>query len=651
VIALTMTNDSLPNPQAERRSMLLGLAVLAALLIAGLLFALRYGATEKARALEQVRVQLSAGAEGAAAGVSRWLAEQEAAVGAIARNPAVQIYILDSGSQTETAQGQAAYLETLLEAQADRLGLARSRPGIGADVTQRLASGLAILDADGRTIAMAGGPLPSPAPLLADARQALVRDGALRIEAAPAMRLLAPIFAPGGGDAVLGYVYLAQTLDLPLKAALTTPGDAASSVETYVVRGSAAQASYVALLDGAGGASAVQDKVALAALAGTSGLIEAPGKSGAAMLAVAKALPTMGWTIVRATPARAALEPINSRVRWIVTGLSAALAAAAALVLLAWRHGASVRVAKALAQTESLRGFLALVADRQPAGIAVIEPNGATSFANARFKAWGGAIPAVFAEHITAVEAVVREARGTAEPHPVLLEGSPINGEALRLSVEARALDGPSATSPVLLVAHDLTELLIERERREATLDALVHTLTQLIDARDPDSKQHSEKVSLLAKRLAEALGWEPARVETVRTAGLLMNLGKILTPRDVLTRAGALSNAEKDAVRASMAQSAQMLRKVPFEGPVADVIADAHDAASLTDEGRLLTLANQFIGLVSARAHRQALTVDAALAVLRRDAGAAEQRLLSALAHHLDNQGGRTALGLVDQA
>jgi HD-GYP domain-containing protein (c-di-GMP phosphodiesterase class II) len=207
----------------------------------------------------------------------------------------------------------------------------------------------------------------------------------------------------------------------------------------------------------------------------------------------------------------------------------------------------------------------------------------------------------------------------------------------------------------VLTVEHDVTEVVTERERRARTLQRLVRTLVSIVDRRDPYSARHSARVAQLAKAVAEEMGLSPVEVETAETAGNLLNLGKILVGRAVLTRSGQLSEDERQQVRRSLLAGADLLEGIEFDGPVVETLRQAQcnwDGTGLPPgiagedilvTARIIAVANAFVGMTSRRAHREALGIDEAIEVLLRDVGKEfDRRVVAALISYLDNHGGR---------
>lgn len=206
-----------------------------------------------------------------------------------------------------------------------------------------------------------------------------------------------------------------------------------------------------------------------------------------------------------------------------------------------------------------------------------------------------------------------------------------------------------------LLVMQDISSLVAAQERSESLFKQLVSTLTQIIDARDPWSKHHSVRVADVAGAIALEMGWDADSAEAVRIAGQLVNLGKIFVPTEILTKQGALSDDEFALVRDSMQKGASLVAGLDFKGPVAATLAqmrenwdgsgepDGRKGDEIEPGARILSVANAFVGMVSARAHRSGLGFDKALDILNGDAGKKyERRTVAALQNILENKGGR---------
>ncbi len=164
----------------------------------------------------------------------------------------------------------------------------------------------------------------------------------------------------------------------------------------------------------------------------------------------------------------------------------------------------------------------------------------------------------------------------------------------------------------------------------------LILVLVAALEARDPYTKHHSERVALYAQLLARELGIDPVRRENILKAGFLHDIGKIGVPGSILNKPGAL-NAEELAVMQSHAlQSYEIIREVPYyaESGIAEAVLQHHErwdgsgypqglsGENIRLEARILALADAFDAMTSNRVYRKALGVEKALSELERGSG-----------------------------
>ncbi len=206
----------------------------------------------------------------------------------------------------------------------------------------------------------------------------------------------------------------------------------------------------------------------------------------------------------------------------------------------------------------------------------------------------------------------------------------------------------------VLVSDEDVTLVVQEKERRERTLKQMIDTLVAIMDSRDPYASTHSEKVSRISRRIAENMQLSDLEIETAEIAGRLMNIGKILIPDSLLTSVGVLNMKELKDIRSAITASANLLDGVEFNGPVVESIRQTQErmdgtgpramqASRILPTAKIIAAANAFVGMVSHRAYRPAMTVDEALESLKRDSDSIfDSEVISALAKYINSQSGR---------
>jgi len=158
--------------------------------------------------------------------------------------------------------------------------------------------------------------------------------------------------------------------------------------------------------------------------------------------------------------------------------------------------------------------------------------------------------------------------------------------------------------------------------------------LANALEAKDPYTRGHSERVGALGHRLAVALAMAADEADTIAQAGLLHDIGKIGVPETTLRKPGPLTSEEWQAMRRHPIVGAQIV--APFEvfARSAPLIRHHHerwDGSGYPDGltghaiplgARIVAVADVFDALTSTRPYRVALGRDAALVHLGGEAG-----------------------------
>jgi hypothetical protein len=180
-----------------------------------------------------------------------------------------------------------------------------------------------------------------------------------------------------------------------------------------------------------------------------------------------------------------------------------------------------------------------------------------------------------------------------------------------------------------------LTTALVDRVRElERLNEETIFAFVRAIDARDPYTARHSEKVAAYAVRLARALGLPPADCERIHLTGMLHDVGKVALERSILHKPGALSPEEWQQVREHPARSAHILGAVARFAeyvPGARHHHERYDGRGYPDglagraiplDARILAVADAYDAMTSDRSYRPALPHREAVQRLQEDSG-----------------------------
>ena len=163
---------------------------------------------------------------------------------------------------------------------------------------------------------------------------------------------------------------------------------------------------------------------------------------------------------------------------------------------------------------------------------------------------------------------------------------------------------------------------------------ATIEALALAIDAKDQTSQSHIRRVQLYAASVAKAMGMSDNDVQGVKTAALLHDIGKLAVPEHILSKPGPLTPEEFQKIRAHPKVGADIVSSVPFPYPVAPLILSHHERwdgkgypTGLKGEeiplgARILSVVDYFDALMAERPYHKAMSFDAAIGLLRQEAG-----------------------------
>jgi putative nucleotidyltransferase with HDIG domain len=105
-----------------------------------------------------------------------------------------------------------------------------------------------------------------------------------------------------------------------------------------------------------------------------------------------------------------------------------------------------------------------------------------------------------------------------------------------------------------------------------------IRALASAIDAKDPYTRGHSERVAALSVEIARELGFDETAMVTVRYAGLLHDIGKIGVPEQVLRKPGRLTPEERTLIMSHAVVGAEIVEGISFLGGAEPAIRHHHE-------------------------------------------------------------------------
>jgi putative nucleotidyltransferase with HDIG domain len=182
---------------------------------------------------------------------------------------------------------------------------------------------------------------------------------------------------------------------------------------------------------------------------------------------------------------------------------------------------------------------------------------------------------------------------------------------------------------------NDMTAALQEQIRaRDEAYFRNLEALARVIDARDPNTFEHSERVAAISLELAEGMGLPEADLVVLRRAGLLHDVGKIGVSDKILAKPGPLNDEEWASIRRHPVIGYDMLKDVPFLQPSLDPIRHHHErwdgdgypdglkGAAISQLARIVTLADAFDAMTSDRPYRKGFSFEFAARTIVNEGG-----------------------------
>lgn len=161
-----------------------------------------------------------------------------------------------------------------------------------------------------------------------------------------------------------------------------------------------------------------------------------------------------------------------------------------------------------------------------------------------------------------------------------------------------------------------------------------VQALAETIEAKDPYTQGHCERVRRLSVRLARELKMPEDQIEPLEFAALLHDIGKIGIPERILNKTGPLDHEESEVLKMHPLIGAQILSIVEFFAPAINGVRHHHErwdgtgypdgvgGEDIDPLARIITLADTFDAMAQSRPYRKALPLNAILDEIRAESG-----------------------------
>jgi PAS domain S-box-containing protein len=206
------------------------------------------------------------------------------------------------------------------------------------------------------------------------------------------------------------------------------------------------------------------------------------------------------------------------------------------------------------------------------------------------------------------------------------------NGEKRRALMSASALELDGVPHH-LFISRDITEreqvkqeLQQMMERLAEAMGSTVQVMVALVETRDPYTAIHQVRSTNLACAIAAEMGLDRERINGIRMAGSIHDVGKLSIPVEILTKPKRLTNLEEVLVKTHPRKGYEILMNLESSWPLAEIVHQHHERMDgsgyprnlqgndILAEARIIAVSDVVEAMASHRPYRPSLGLEPAL-------------------------------------
>ena len=187
-------------------------------------------------------------------------------------------------------------------------------------------------------------------------------------------------------------------------------------------------------------------------------------------------------------------------------------------------------------------------------------------------------------------------------------------------------------TGSVILIEDITSRINAEKKLKQSyeklskATEDIVQAMAATSEMRDPYTAGHQKKTRELAIAIAEEMEVDQDKLEALKFAGMIFDIGKISVPADILSKPGKINNYELEVVKSHSKVGYDILKKIEFPWSIANIVYQHHERLNgsgypnhlsnneILLEAKILAVADVVEAMTSHRPHRAALPIEEAL-------------------------------------
>jgi response regulator RpfG family c-di-GMP phosphodiesterase len=177
-------------------------------------------------------------------------------------------------------------------------------------------------------------------------------------------------------------------------------------------------------------------------------------------------------------------------------------------------------------------------------------------------------------------------------------------------------------------------ELKKSYQRLQKIMEDTIYTIGKITEARDPYTSGHQLKVSKLSTAIAQEMKLPQDKIEGIRIASLIHDIGKIGMPAEILSKPSKLSEIEYRLIKNHSQIGYDILKSIEFTWPIAQIVLQHQERLNgsgypqglkgddILLEAKIIAVADVIEAMSSHRPYRPALGIDKALEEISKNKG-----------------------------
>ena len=193
----------------------------------------------------------------------------------------------------------------------------------------------------------------------------------------------------------------------------------------------------------------------------------------------------------------------------------------------------------------------------------------------------------------------------------------------------------------IIALSHEITDRKRAEKQLQDTLGSLrkavgatIQVMVSAVEARDPYTAGHQLRSADIARAIATEMGLSQDRIDGIRIAGSVHDIGKLSIPAEILSKPTKLSELEFSLIKEHVLSGYEILKNVESPWPLAQIVYQHHErmdgsgyprhlkGEEILMDARILAVADVVEAMSSNRPYRPALGEDAALKEIENNRG-----------------------------